>query len=289
MLQTLALLIAVNTPSDLTTKLAEAIANEGAGIGVRLYVGTFPSSRKPEIPLPVATLLGTTERDPNTNLDGFVPTDTYFYEAAGSADDVESSYRRELLRDGWIHASPERVQTRLFKPEGFNVEQMPSPLRQTYCNADRTASIEEHRLESLPEILVISYTQGIDAGGTCAMMAMMNSTAHSTPLLPAINAPPNVTMTTPQVRFFMTMRTSEASITGNVSIATLAYGFSKQIMAAGWTSDAPAQSPTAYAQTFHMMNGEGRYELVLTIVDLGNPGAYYARLSLSKNDAAPSP
>jgi hypothetical protein len=287
MLQALALLVAVSAPSDLATKLAEAIANEDSSTAINVYVGTFPSNVRPEIPLPTGTLIGASQLQRDNGPFGVVRAETYFYEVAGSGVDVESSYQRELLRDGWIAANTQRLQARFSTAGGFNVEETQSLPRHLYCNSDRTASIEEHMPASPPQLVVVSYTRGVEAGAACTIMAMMSSaTRASPPPLPTINAPPNVTMRTPQAPFFMAASASEVSVTGKISIAPLADGFAKQITAAGWTSDSPAQSATAYAQTFHMMSGGSTYELLLTVVDSGKPGTYNARLSVSDSDVS---
>jgi hypothetical protein len=279
MFHELAFIVAALTQVEIATKLAQAIANEAGPQPAAVYVGTYPPSGAPTIPLPSGTLLGSLEAThPSDDASSFVRAmggrDTYFFEIPENGADAEASYRRQIAGSGWTDMSLGKTSPWQNNSNGgFVVELSSVPETAMYCSADRSALISEGRPTSMPDVIVIGYERGPLAGMICSFTAMQERLAPPPPL-PSLDAPEGMTMKRGDDDQFGMVSQSSAFITGPLSITAVGEHFAKKVVAAGWSANVPAKSATVYAQTFQRTYKGLNYQLVLTLAATAKPQTY---------------
>ncbi len=274
----------------MATKLARAIANEQGVVSATVYVGQLPPGTKPAIPLPDGTLLGSeVERAPRevrlrTAFGSMMGSPvTYFYEfSAGAAG--TAAYEKRLSSAGWSESTfVHRMQNAVSPEGGFAVTKLHLPVRRMFCNKGGDAYIMVQPISGMPGVLGISSSKGKPAKIVCAMSTMMDSAAPQTspPPLPKISAPQDAILGDDSEHIGELLETnSSALLSTSAPLATVGADIARQITASGWAADPPAQSLTAYAQTFHRLSSGHTFQLVLTIIGTGKAGKYAAQMHI---------
>lgn len=292
MFHALILAAVTSTNAQLAATLASAIANQASAIRADVYVGALPPGPAPDLPLPHGTLVGSVvERDASgdTTVSALVGSSVeYFYEldAAGM-----TSYKARLENEGWRASALFAKVLKKLSPSGGGFAVQPPAVEKptAFCSKDQRESIEVQRLNEPSSVIEIETMHGFAAMGMCALAPAISalSPVVSPPPLPLLNAPLATTMHKTGALPFQ-LGGSSAIINSTAPLPEIGASFAKQIVAAGWRADAPAQGPTAYAQTFHELYHGHNFELVLTLIGSGKPGTFDGEMRAHDVDAPPS-
>ncbi len=273
----------------LAVKLAQAIASSRGLTEAKVYVGTLPPGVKVPAPLPKFTLLGSVVRIATAEAIGSAmgPSTTFYYELPPDGAAALDTYEKQLAASGWKStALLKRLENQIAPNGGFAVTRIRPQLPNVYCNG-RGGVFSVTRLRSLP-FIALDFAGGPEVSAFCAMSSAFSAmpTPEPAPQLPTLEAPPNVTMQSRLALPFMESSTqSEASITTTEPLATIGTAFAQQLTKAGWSADDPAQSSTAYVQTFHMTKEGRHYYATLSLLSSGKAQHYDATLKAVNLDA----
>jgi hypothetical protein len=273
--------------ASLATKLAQAIASEHGVTSAKIYVGTLPPGKSISAPLPTGfTLLGSVvETRPRGGDDSSTTeTTTAYYEVPANAQTALDAYKHRVAQAGWRESTFMRRFAWITQPKGGFAITPPrtATMPSGYCNGSNSTVLTVQRLRGTPDVVAISSAGGQVAAAFCAMAAMakaMPSPPPSPPPLPTLNAAQGVTMQRNNDFAGLFENRSSARITTSLTPASVGQNFATQLTAAGWVADGPAQSATAYVQTFMKTVNGRQYQAVLTIVSAGKPQQYIATLN----------
>lgn len=290
---------AQSTAATLATKLAQAIASERGG-NATVFVGSLPPRETISAPLPKYTLLGSVVESPRLEaqalgipgamtalLDGTQATSLYYELPAGSQD-AQGAYEKTLTASGWHQAQFfQDFASRLQQRGGFQATPEPSSQTQMFCGT--TGMLSVARPPSM-QVLVVTVTTGKLNSMACAMGSALEGmpTPPPAPPLPSLHAANGIQIEPSNAIAGIFASRSVATITSTSPLATIGASFAEQIAAASWTADQPAQSPTAYVQTFRMTSQGRHYQAVLILISLGTSQRYDARLTMRDLDAPAS-
>jgi hypothetical protein len=295
------LTLAAASPANqtaLATKLAEAIASERGFRTAKVYVGGLPPGAAITAPVPTFTLLGSVVETPPASGDASqwqpmaMRSTTLYYELPQNASDAIAAYMQRVTKAGWH----ENALMQRFAAEvpngGFAITPRMPTMPHAYCAGGNKAMLAIERLRSMPSIAAITVASGPEAVAFCAMNAMANampSPPPSPPPLPTLRASQGVTMEPSDSAFHRLLNNSDAAITTSLPLSTVGADFAQQFTAGGWSADPPAQSATAYVQTFRTTIKGRHYQSVLSLISTGKADHYMASLEEHDVDATPRP
>ncbi len=260
----------------LATKLAQAIASDQRFMQSKVYVGALPPGAALRAPLPDYPILGSVVQTASNARLGSEPTTTVYYEAA-DANRALAVYQKRLVSAGW---RPFRLFDALEQQHsgGFDVSGAGAPMPGMYCEPNGGVAATT-RVYGMSGVFAVAFGAGRQGVAMCAMNAAFSATPSPPPLppIPTLRAPANVTMESAGASISVRSESnSDALLTTASPIGSVGAAFAQQVISAHWAADAPAQSTSAYVQTFHSMSNGRHYQAVLTLITAGKTQQYDA-------------